>query len=422
MTTPQVINLQEIIGKGYKQFWNNRKRFLVCKGSKGSKKSTTAALKIVYNIMKYPLANALVVRRYGNTLRTSCFAQVGWAINTLGAAKEWKENKVNLEYTYLPTGQKIMFRGMDDPQKLASIVVAKGHLCWVWIEEAFQVMNEDDFDKINLSLRGRLPAHLWKEIILTFNPWSSQHWMKKRFFDHPDDDTLAMTTTYRVNEWLDSDDVREIEKLKEISPRKFAIVGDGEWGIAEGLIFDNFKVEDFDRFSLLNATDGRNRLWRAHYGLDFGFTTSPTGAVQVIAPMPGRKEKRLYIAEELYKFGMTNENIVQDLTTMGWTNQRIICDSAEPKSIQDLKEKGLVNVKASKKGADSIRAGIQKLQEYEIIIHPDCPEMLIELSNYTWEMNPKTGKPTQKPIDDMNHLIDPLRYSIEGLGKESISF
>ena len=147
------IDMQAIVGKGYKDYWNTRKRFCVCKGSKGSKKSKTTALKIVHNIMKYPLSNALVCRRFFNSHKNSTFAEIRWAINRLGVQGDWKIRKSPKEITYLPTGQKILFAGLDDPDSLASITVEIGHLCWVWIEEAFEVANEETFDKLNLSIR-----------------------------------------------------------------------------------------------------------------------------------------------------------------------------------------------------------------------------------------------------------------------------
>lgn len=127
------VNLAETVGGGYKEFWNFKGRYLICKGGRGSKKSCTTALRIIYNMMKYPLANTVVIRRYFNTHRDSTFAQLKWAMNKLGVSHLWKATMNPLELTYLPTGQKILFRGFDDPQSITSITVEIGHLCWVWI-------------------------------------------------------------------------------------------------------------------------------------------------------------------------------------------------------------------------------------------------------------------------------------------------
>ena len=190
------IFLPDYVGKGYGTFWRWRGRYRVCKGSRASKKSKTTALWYIVNLMKYPDANLLVVRKVFRTLKDSCFTELKWAINRLGVAEFWEIKESPLEMTYLPTGQKIYFRGLDDPLKVTSITVEHGSLCWMWIEEAYEIGNEDDFNMLDESIRGAIPAEtgLFKQITLTFNPWNEHHWIKARFFDNPDDETLAMTT------------------------------------------------------------------------------------------------------------------------------------------------------------------------------------------------------------------------------------
>ena len=163
-------NIAKIVGKGYKTFGNYKGRYRVVKGSRGSKKSTTTALWIIYNMMKYSLANTLVVRRVFNTHKDSTWTQLKWAVNVLGVSHLWNFSKSPLEATYIPTGQKILFRGLDDPMSITSITVEVGYLCWAWFEEAFQIMNEDDFNKVDMSIRGELPPGYFKQITLTFNP------------------------------------------------------------------------------------------------------------------------------------------------------------------------------------------------------------------------------------------------------------
>ena len=143
------INLPSKIGKGYRSFWQCKKRYRVVKGGRGSKKSTTTAQWIIYNMMKYSLSNCLVIRRFFNTHKDSTYTQLKWAANNLGVSHLWNFSKSPLEATYKPTGQKILFRGLDDPQSITSITVEVGYLCWCWFEEAFQIMNEDDFNKID---------------------------------------------------------------------------------------------------------------------------------------------------------------------------------------------------------------------------------------------------------------------------------
>ena len=149
--------------------------------------------------------------------------------------------------TYKPTGQKIYFRGLDDPLKVTSITVDQGVLCWMWIEEAYEISSEDDFNMLDESIRGAIPegSDLFKQITLTFNPWNEHHWLKKRFFDNPDDETLAMTTNYKCNEWLDKADLKVFETMRKQNPRRYNVAGLGDWGIVDGLVYENWKEEAF---------------------------------------------------------------------------------------------------------------------------------------------------------------------------------
>jgi phage terminase large subunit len=415
------ISLPDIVGKGYKSFWNCKKRYLVCKGSRGSKKSTTAALKIIHNIMKYPEANALIVRRFYVTHRESTFAQLKWAINRLQVDHLWKTNLSPLQLTYLPTGQVILFRGLDDPQSIASITVEHGFLCFVWIEEAFQVMKESDFDKLDLSIRGEVPDPLFKQIILTFNPWSERHWLKARFFDVEDEFTKAMTTNYLCNEWLGPDDKRIFEKMKERFPRRYEVEGLGNWGISEGLIYTRWSIKDFDWKKKLLETDNEGRpIYTARFGMDFGFTTDPTAFIAVLVSV---ERKEIWIFDEIYKHGWTNENIARDLKYKEYHKVKIVADSAERRTIDALWTLGLNRIVGAKKGPDSIRAGINKLQDYTFYVHPSCTNTEVELNNYVWAKHAKTGDVLPKPASDgFDHLLDALRYISEDMDSDGFSF
>lgn len=164
------ISLKEVVGGSYKEFWRCKKPYRIVKGSRGSKKSKTAALNFIVRLMQYPAANLLVVRKTYATLRDSCYAELKWAINRLGVSHLWKSTQSPLEITYIPTGQKILFRGMDDPLKITSITVDTGCLCFVWIEEAYEITDEDAFNKLEMSIRGEVPEGLFKQFTMTFNP------------------------------------------------------------------------------------------------------------------------------------------------------------------------------------------------------------------------------------------------------------
>jgi len=246
----QELDIKSVIGEGYDSFWRSKKRYVVCKGSRASKKSTTAALKLIVRLMQYPLANALVVRQTASTLSNSCYAQLKWAINRLGVSAYWKCTVNPLQMTYLPTGQKIIFKGLDDSLKITSITVDKGHLCWAWFEECFEI-GEDDFNRIDESLRGEMPEDYYIQWLITFNPIDASSWLKSRFFDTPSENVLAMTTTYKQNEWLSKADLEMFEEMKKTDPERYKVMGLAEWGIGEGQYFNQWNsskhvVEPFE--------------------------------------------------------------------------------------------------------------------------------------------------------------------------------
>lgn len=394
------IYLPDIVGKGYKTFWNFKGRYRVVKGSRASKKSTTTAMNLIYRIMKYPKSNALVVRKTYRTLQDSCYAQLRWACDRLGV-KEYFDFKLSpLEIIYKPTGQKILFRGLDDPLKVTSVTVDVGYLCFLWIEEAYEIMSESDFDMLDESIRGEVPKELFKQITLTLNPWNERHWIKNRFFDREDKDTLAITTNYLCNEWLDESDRSVFERMKVNNPRRFQVAGLGNWGIAEGLVYENFIEKSF--------TLDEVRDFVTVAGLDFGYTNDPTA---FFIGFLNDKNKILYVWDEIYKKGLSNRKIYEEIKSLGYAKESITGDSAEPKSIDELYDYGL-RIKGAKKGRDSIMNGIQWIQDLKIIIHPRCTNFITEISNYTWDKD-RFGKTLNAPVDDFNHLMDAMRYGLE---------
>lgn len=393
--------LPHVIGRGYKAFWNFKGRYRVVKGSRASKKSKTTALWFITNIMRYPEANALVVRKTYRTLKDSCFTELKWAIQRLGVKDLWEVKQSPLELTYIPTGQKIYFRGLDDPLKVTSITVDKGYLCWLWVEEAYEITSEDDFNVLDESIRGETPDNLFKQITITFNPWNERHWLKRRFFDVDNDpDILAITTNYQCNEWLDEADLKVFERMKNGNPRRYQVAGLGNWGIVDGLVYENWREENFK----LDELKGCKTIC----GLDFGYTNDPTAFVVAFL---NEQDKKLYVFDELYEKGLSNKRIYERITEMSYAKEKIIADSAEPKSIDELKTYGL-RIKGAKKGKDSVNNGIQWIQDLEIIIHPRCVNFLTEIGNYTWSKD-KFGQMLNVPVDDFNHLLDALRYGLE---------
>lgn len=396
--------MPEIIGKGYGTYWNYKGRYRVVKGSRASKKSTTTALNMIYRIMTYPDSNGLVIRKVFRTVKDSCFSQLKWAIHRLKVDKYWKATNSPLELTYLPTGQKILFRGLDDPLKVTSVAVDKGSLCFLWIEEAYEIMSEDDFNMLDESIRGQVPDGLFKQITLTLNPWNDRHWIKRRFFDREDKDILAITTNYKCNEWLDKADLKVFDEMKIHNPKRYRVAGLGEWGVVDGLVYENIEEKRFDISSLV----GQEKI-ESVFGLDFGYTNDPTA---LFCGLIDLKNKVIYVFDELYKKGLSNKRIYEEVEAMGHRKESIIADSAEPKSIDELRSLGLTRVRAAKKGKDSILNGIQFIQDFKLVIHPRCVNFLTEVTNYQWAKD-KFDNSINKPIDDFNHLMDAMRYAIE---------
>lgn len=397
------VYLPDIVGKGYGAFWRFKGRYKAVKGSRASKKSSTQALKAIIEIVENPTVNWLVVRKVERTLRDSCFAQLKWAIHRLQLDRYFKCSTSPLEITYVPTGQKILFRGLDDPLKVTSITVEVGSLCRLWVEEAYEITSEEAFDRLDESIRGQLPQGMYHQVVLTFNPWSDRHWLKKRFFDEPSENVLAMTTNYLCNEFLSDSDLVLFEEMKK-NPRRYRTAGLGEWGIVEGLVFENWEERAFD----VNEIAKRPNV-KSAFGMDFGYVNDPStlfcGLVDTVA-------REIYVFDEMYEKGMSNEDILSKVTEMGYAKERIKADSAEPKSIAYLRKAGLRNIRAAKKGPDSIRAGISLIQDYKIIVHPRCVNFITEISNYTWDKD-KFDNMVNKPIDDFNHLMDAMRYAME---------
>ena len=401
-----MIKLAETVGKGYNRYWHSKNFYRVVKGSRGSKKSKTTALNFVVRVLQHPWANLLVVRRYSNTNKQSTYTDFKWACNRLKVTHLFKFNESLPEITVKATGQKILFRGLDDELKITSITVDVGILCWAWFEEAYQIETEDKFSTVVESIRGTHEAEdFFKQITITFNPWNERHWLKGAFFDEETkrSDTFATTTTYKCNEWLDEVDIKRYEDLYVTNPRRARIVCDCEWGVAEGLIYDNVVVEEFNI----------DELFKTHklaLGLDFGFTHDPTALIVFLIG-----DKDIYVFDEAYEKGLTTKEIAKLIKDKGYANSEIIGDSAESRLISELQsEHGIKRLKKSRKGKDSINAGISKLQGYTIHVLPKCENTINELYSYSYKQD-KTGKWLNVPNDENNHLMDAMRYGMQVL-------
>lgn len=371
------------------------RRWEVYMGSAGSAKSYFITQKLIVRACNEPI-KILVCRRTATTIRNTCFSLfkdilAKWKLTPY---VKIRETDFNIKF---PNGSEIIFIGLDEETKLLSL----NNIGCIFIEEAFEVP-KSIVEQLNLRLRGTTQQ---QQIIMAFNPISKHHWLYDFCEVNPPNNFIYTHSTYKDNPFLNKEYVDSLEELYTRNPQKARIFCDGEWGIdAEGLVFQNWKVDDF------NHTEIQGQLM---CGLDFGFINDISAFV---AALLVESEKRIYIFKEWGATNKTNTEIAQIITALGFSKSVIIGDSAEQKSIEEIKRAGIQKIKPCTKGAGSILFGIQKLQNYEIIIHPSCTGIITEFENYTWTKDKTTDSYTNKPIDDFNHFIDALRYSLQCVG------
>lgn len=379
--------------------FKDRSRYQVLWGGAGSGKSHIVARKWLYRILKESDVQhkILIARKVNRTLKRSVFALFKNIISIWGLTPEFDFNYTDLTITYKQNGSQLLFTGMDDPEKLKSIEGVTG----IWMEEATE-FTQEDFEQLDLRLRGitKYP----KQIILTLNPISEQHWIKSVFFDDPIQGVFTLHTTYLDNAFIDDEYKMVMENKKKTNPRYYNIYALGNWGTAEGLIFERV-THRLIRPDEINGLD-------VVQGLDFGYTNHPSAFHQSYVD---HKNKRILVYDGFYEKGMSNLDIADSIKGMLAHKTVTIADSAEPKSIDYIAGKQ-VKVRGAMKGADSIRTGIDFLLEYEIIVNAHLVEFKTEFDNYCWAVD-KDGRTTNKPVDDFNHFIDALRYSVEPLIK-----
>lgn len=370
-------------------------------GGRGSTKSSFVAIEIILGIMSDPHANTVVLRKVKDTLKDSVFEQLCWAIEVLGVSHYWHVPEAMLVLTYIPTGQKIIFRGADKPKKIKSIKFSKGYCKFIWYEEVDEFNGMEEIRMINQSLmRGGEKF----TVFYSYNPpKSSNNWVnaevqltrKDRLFHHSNYLTVP-------KEWLGEQFIVEAEHLKETKPISYQHEYLGEVTGTGGEVFDNVSIRTI-------TDDEIAEFWNIKRGLDFGYAIDPLayGVMHY-----DRKKKRLYIFHELYKVGMSNHAAYQEIKKENANNEMVLADSAEPKSIHELRQYGL-KVRGVKKGPDSVEYGIKFLQSLEEIIIDDirCPNTAHEFLTYELEKD-ANGNFKAKFPDKNNHAIDMTRYAL----------
>jgi phage terminase large subunit len=369
-------------------------------GGSGSGKSVFVAERAVFDILKGG-RNYLVVRNVHRTHRGSTFNEIVKAINNSGVRERFNINKSDLVIT-CSNDYQILFAGLDDVEKIKSITPKKGVLTDIWIEEATET-ERDDVKQLSKRLRGR--SEYPKRITMTFNPILQIHWIYEEHFQNwqdgiwqfQDDNLLILKTIYKHNSFLEPDDIKELEN--ESDPYFYNVYTLGNWGVLGAVIFKNWRVEDL---SELKETFDNHKN-----GLDFGYGGDPAAVVHTHYD---KTRNRIYILDEMFAHELTND-LLADQVKKIIDKQYIVCDSAEPKSIQELKNLG-VRALGAKKGKDSVNFGIQWLQRQEIIIDVKCQNVRNEFMTYKWKEDAK-GNTLDIPVDRDNHGIDALRYAYE---------
>ncbi|NUN94576.1 MAG: PBSX family phage terminase large subunit [Candidatus Omnitrophica bacterium] len=388
-------NLRTVTNEAfYPLFWNDS-RYLVLVGGAGSGKSVFCAQKFLIRLVTEPGHCLCILRKVHKTIRHSCFALLRQLIGQWGWSKYFATNRSDLTLTFAPTGASIISLGLDDAEKLKSLAGVTSF----WAEEATE-FSQEDFEQVDLRLRGETPSY--KQILLSLNPISRMHWLRKRFFlERQHGMTTTHRSTWRDNRFLDREYIRKIEVLREQNPGLHTIYGEGEWGVLEGLVYQPPLVDAYpatfdDEF----------------YGLDFGFN-NPTALVWVGTKDLNRREHRgdVYLRELIYESGLTTPELATRMKALGVPRKvPIYGDPAEPDRIKELGLQGF-NCKPADKGEGSVRAGISLCQGLRLHSNPENVNLNKEFETYSWEKS-KDGQYMDRPVKFADHAMDAMRYGI----------
>ncbi|MNO41872.1 Phage terminase large subunit [compost metagenome] len=384
-------------------------RYRVLRGSAGSGKSVNIAQDYILKLgdPKYEGANLLCVRKVNETNRNSTYAELVGAINRIygdRAEEYWEVLRSPLMIRSRVTGNEIIFRGMNDVrdrEKVKSITFTKGKLVWIWVEEATE-LQESDVDILDDRLRGvLLNPNLYYQITFSFNPVSSTHWIKRKYFDYQSPDILTHHSTYLQNRFIDEAYHRRMMMRKEQDPEGYEIYGLGEWGELGGLIFKNFIVHDFETsFEMFDSM---------HHAQDFGFNHA--NAILTV----GVKDGEFFVCNEIYVHDMATDGIIELADRQGLSKYlAMYCDSAEPDRIQMWQNAGY-NASGVMKEPGSVQAQIDYLKQRKIHIHPDCVNTIKEIQQWSWRKDKKTGLYLDEPVKVFDDAMAALRYSAEPL-------
>lgn len=407
------MNLSSIIAPSFyevhKYLKQNKYTHYWLAGGRASTKSSFISIELILGMMLHPEANAVVLRKISNTLKDSVFNQLLWAIEKLGVEQYWTITKSPLELTYIPYGNKILFRGSDDPQKLKSTKFRKGYCRYIWYEEVSEFFGMEEIRNINQTLmRG---GEMFN-VFYSYNPPKSvNNWVNAEALEVRDDKLFHKSTYLTVpREWLGEMFFIEANHLKQTNELAYRNEYLGEATGTGGAVFTNLTIREI-------TDDEIKKFDKIYDGLDFGYAVDPACYVQVYFD---KTRKKLYIFSEVYQVGLSNERLWEKIIEKKISRATITADSAEPKSIDKLNSLGKIYVKGAKKGPDSVEFGIRWLQDLEEIVidNKRCPNTAREFGMYEYERD-KYGEFKSKYPDANNHSIDAVRYAIENETKSN---
>jgi phage terminase large subunit len=392
----------EIFNPVYIPYLENTARTQIYFGGSSSGKSVFLAQRCVYDVMAGG-RNYLIVRQVGRTIRGSVFTEITKIITSWNVGGLFSINKSDMLIT-CSNGYQIIFAGLDDVEKLKSLTPAQGAITDVWIEEATEA--EPNAIK-QLYKRQRGEGRKPKRLIMSFNPILQTHWIYEDYFskigwaetqtEYTGEDITILKTWHVHNRFLTDADRRDLEN--ESDKYFYNVYTLGNWGVLGNVIFTNWRVEDLSSM--------RDQFINRRNGLDFGFSSDPAALSR---SHYDRKRKTIYFFDELYETGLTNPQLAEAIKPICGSD-KITCDSAEPKSIRELRDNG-VNAYGAKKGQDSVNFGIQWFQQQTLIIDTRCVNTKNEIMQYKWKED-KNGVAIRQPVDKYNHLIDAARYAYE---------
>lgn len=387
----------------YLPYLDNMARTQIFYGGSSSGKSVFIAQRCIYDLLRGG-RNYLVTRQVARTARGSVYQQLTRIIDEWGVGELFTISKSDMLIT-CQNGYQIIFGGLDDVEKLKSIVPAKGSITDIWVEEATETERATVKQLLKRQRGG--DEETPKRLTLTFNPVLQTSWIYTDYFaplgwadsqtEYTSDTLSILKTWYVHNRFLTPDDIADLEN--ETDEYFKSVYTYGNWGILGDVIFTNWTVEDL--------SDRHAQFTNRRHGLDFGFSSDPAA---MACMHYDTKRKTLYIFDELYERGLTNDVLAGEITKRVGTDG-VTCDSAEPKSIAELRQHG-VNALAAKKGKDSVNHGVQWLQQQRIVIDKKCINAQNEFRQYHWKQD-KDGNAIRQPVDKMNHLIDGVRYGCE---------